>query len=350
MLLPEVVGFKLTGKLPEGATATDLVLTVTQMLRKHGVVGQVRRVLRRRRRNLSLADRATIANMAPEYGATMGFFPVDDETLPSCERTGRSEEQIELVEAYCKAQGLFCDAGAPQARVLRRRSSARPGDGRAEPRRPEAPAGPRRAARRAGELPQTSLRAPRRSRTAASASPASRRRGHRRDRRTASTSNRSATAPCDRRDHLVHEHVNPSVMLAAGLLARKAAHAASARKPWVKTSLAPGSRVVTDYLQKAGLIERSSARLPRRRLRLHDLHRQLGPLPDVGPHRDRGTATSWPPCSRQPQLRGPRQSRREGQLPRLAAAGRRLRARGHRRHRPRQGPARHGHQTASRSS
>ena len=119
MLIPQVVGFKLTGKLPEGATATDLVLTVTQMLRKQGVVGKFVEFFGDGLQHLPLADRATIANMAPEYGATCGIFPIDAETLTYLRLSGRSEEQIALVEAYAKAQGLWHDADTPHADLLR---------------------------------------------------------------------------------------------------------------------------------------------------------------------------------------------------------------------------------------
>ena len=144
MLIPEVVGFKLHGRLPPGATATDLVLTVTEMLRKKKVVGKFVEFYGAGLSSLSLADRATIANMAPEYGATMGFFPVDAETLKYLRFTGRDEAQVQLVEAYCKAQGLFRTDDTPDPVFtdtieldLRTR--------RAEPRRPEAPAGSRAA-------------------------------------------------------------------------------------------------------------------------------------------------------------------------------------------------------------
>jgi aconitate hydratase len=113
MLIPDVVGFRMTGALPAGATATDLVLTVTQMLRKHGVVEKFVEFFGPGLRALSVADRATIANMAPEYGATIGYFPVDEKTLEYLRLTGRSDEQIALVEAYSRAQGLFADAAAP---------------------------------------------------------------------------------------------------------------------------------------------------------------------------------------------------------------------------------------------
>ena len=141
MLTPQVVGFKLVGELPAGATATDLVLTVTQMLRKHGVVGEVRRVLRPRPEPVSaLADRATIANMAPEYGATMGFFPVDARTLDYLRLSGRRAEQVALVEAYCKEQGLFRTDDDARSGVQR--------DAEPRPRRPSSRAWPARSGRR----------------------------------------------------------------------------------------------------------------------------------------------------------------------------------------------------------
>ena len=150
MLIPEVVGFKLTGKLREGATATDLVLTVTQMLRKKGVVDKFVEFYGPGLDELSLADRATIANMAPEYGATCGFFPIDAETIRYLKATGRSAARVALVEAYAKAQGLWRTAKTPDPAV-HRHARARPRHGRAQPRRPEAAAGPRAAvARRRG--------------------------------------------------------------------------------------------------------------------------------------------------------------------------------------------------------
>ena len=144
MLIPEVVGFKLHGKLPPGATATDLVLTVTEMLRKKKVVGKFVEFYGTGLSSLPLADRATIANMAPEYGATMGFFPVDEETLKYLRFSGRPEHHVKLVEAYTKEQGLFRTDSHAGSRV-HRHAGARPWDGRAEPRRPEASAGSRAA-------------------------------------------------------------------------------------------------------------------------------------------------------------------------------------------------------------
>ena len=151
MLVPQVVGFRLTGKLREGTTATDLVLTVTEMLRKLGVVGKFVEFYGPGIAELPLADRATIANMAPEYGATCGIFPVDDETLKYLRLTGRSEEQIALVEAYYREQGLFHTRQCARSRVLRH-AVARSRNGRTLRRRPEAPAGSRAAARNTGEL------------------------------------------------------------------------------------------------------------------------------------------------------------------------------------------------------
>ena len=144
MLIPQVVGFKLHGQLREGATATDLVLTVTQMLRKKGVVGKFVEFYGPGIAALALPDRATIANMAPEYGATMGFFPVDEETLAYLRFTGRDQTQVELVEAYCKEQGLFRTAGTAEPDVLRH-ARARPRHRRAVAGRPEAAAGSRAA-------------------------------------------------------------------------------------------------------------------------------------------------------------------------------------------------------------
>ena len=158
MLIPQVVGFKLTGKLPEGATATDLVLTVTQMLRKHGVVGKFVEFFGDGLQHLPLADRATIANMAPEYGATCGIFPIDAESLTYLRLSGRSEAQIALVEAYAKAQGLWHDAGHAASHLLRH-AGTRPGRGEALAGRSQAPAGSRAAGGHAGRIsPTTSAR------------------------------------------------------------------------------------------------------------------------------------------------------------------------------------------------
>jgi aconitate hydratase len=249
MLLPEVVGMELTGALPEGATATDLVLTVTQLLRKHGVVGKFVEFYGSGITAMSLADRATIANMAPEYGATMGFFPVDQETCRFLERSGRKPEHVALVEAYCKAQGLFWTADAPvpefTSTLSLDLSTIVPS--LAGPKRPQDRVALSAMKSEFGKslgkepkdrgfgLPQEQFAA-----TALVEDSNAQSIGH-------GAVVIAAITSCTNTS-------NPSVMLAAGLLAQKAAARGLTRKPWVKTSLAPGSRVVTDYLQKAGLM------------------------------------------------------------------------------------------------
>ena len=366
MLIPEVVGFRLKGRLPEGATATDLVLTVTEMLRKKGVVGKFVEFFGAGLADLPLADRATIANMAPEYGATCGIFPVDAETLRYLRFTGRPEALVQLVEAYTKEQGLFHtadDAGGG----LFGHAGAGPGHGRAEPGRPEAAAGPRaagrreevvrrRAARPAGKAKAKSANgdvdgpSPRRSAKARPSQPAALTRltpaGTRRPRTcsTAPWSSRPSPAAPTRR--------NPSVMMAAGLLAKKAVEKGLQTKPWVKTSLAPGSKVVTDYLIEAGLMRSLE------QLRFHLVGYgcttcigNSGPLPEAVSQGDRRRRPRrGGRAERQPQLRGPRPSRSAGQLPGLAAAGRRLRPGRPRGHRPAQRAARRRARTASRST
>jgi aconitate hydratase len=287
MLVPQVVGYKLTGKLREGATATDLVLTVTQALRKLGVVGKFVEFYGPGIAELPLADRATISNMAPEYGATCGIFPVDAETLRYLRLTGRSEEQIALVEAYYKEQGLFHTSGAAEAEYTQ---TLELDLGAVEP----SVAGPKRPQDRvllkdaavsfAQQLP--SLLAPTAkplgTRTAAAWEPravadtalaiAAE------DNEGPATSSAEANSPLrvtttvkerfnvDPDKYLDHGSVviaaitsctntsNPSVMVAAGILAKKAVEKGLTVPPWVKTSLAPGSRVVTDYYQKSGLL------------------------------------------------------------------------------------------------
>jgi aconitate hydratase len=286
MLVPQVVGYKLTGKLREGATATDLVLTVTQALRKLGVVGKFVEFYGPGIGNLPLADRATIANMAPEYGATCGIFPVDAETLRYLRLTGRSDEQIALVEAYYKEQGLFHTASSPEAEYTQ---TLELDLGAVEP----SVAGPKRpqdrvllkdtAASFAQQLPAllAPTAKPLGSRTAAAwervsitdAALAEENEGS----STASQADRSfrtgsVTTTVKERfnvdpdKYLDHGSVviaaitsctntsNPSVMIAAGILAKKAVEKGLCVPPWVKTSLAPGSRVVTDYYERAGLL------------------------------------------------------------------------------------------------
>ncbi|MHC2117216.1 aconitate hydratase AcnA [Stenotrophomonas geniculata] len=267
MLIPQVVGFKLTGKLPEGATATDLVLTVTQMLRKLGVVGKFVEFYGDGLQHLPLADRATIGNMAPEYGATCGIFPIDNESLTYLRLSGRSEEQIALVEAYAKAQGLWHDVNSPHAQYS---TTLELDMGTVKP----SLAGPKRPQDRVLlEDVQKNYREALVGMTA------------NRDKRSDDVSSfvnegggaavgneQLAKGFADieiegRKVRLKDGAVviaaitsctntsNPAVMIGAGLLARNAAAKGLNRQPWVKTSLGPGSRVVTDYLEKAGVLK-----------------------------------------------------------------------------------------------
>ena len=308
MLIPQVIGFRLTGRLPEGSTATDLVLTVTEMLRKKGVVGKFVEFFGEGLQNLALADRATIGNMSPEFGATCAIFPVDDESLRYLRLTGRPEDQVQLVEDYFKAQGLFHIPGAPEAEYT---DTLTLDLATVEP----SIAGPKRPQDRlklsdarvnftktfASQIsPQEGLV----SRVigavlGATATPATR---ATEAAAAAASQASSATAVLENPSdvgvpedaHVDHASVviaaitsctntsNPSVMLAAGLLAKKAVERGLKSKPWVKTSLAPGSRVVTDMYERAGLMPY-----------LKDLHFHVvgygcmtcignsGPLPDV---------------------------------------------------------------------
>ena len=268
MLVPQVVGFKLSGALPEGATATDLVLTVTEMLRKKKVVGKFVEFYGTGLSSLPLADRATIANMAPEYGATMGFFPTDDETLKYLRLSGRPDEHVALVEAYTKAQGLFRTDATPDPLFS---DSLELDLGIVEP----SLAGPKRPQDRVPlSKAKTMYRDALRGELAKLGAPAAAAQAQ------GAASGAVATADDDQSAQeaikveyegqtftLRHGAVviaaitsctntsNPSVMLAAGLLARNAVRKGLQRKPWVKTSLAPGSKVVTDYLRQAGLQE-----------------------------------------------------------------------------------------------
>jgi len=242
MLTPEVVGFELSGQLPEGSTATDLVLTVTQMLRAHGVVGKFVEFHGEGLDSMSLADRATLANMAPEYGATMGFFPVDGETLRYLERTGRPSEMIDLVERYTKEQGLFRTPESPTPRFSSNLTldMATVVSSLAGPKRPQdritledMKAQWHKDLAETFEKPEPSPAIPV---TLNGDTPSI----------TDGVVVIAAITSCTNTS-------NPSVMIAAGLLARNAVDKGLCRKPWVKTSLAPGSRVVTDYLDQAGL-------------------------------------------------------------------------------------------------
>jgi aconitate hydratase len=246
MLIPQVVGMKLSGALPEGATATDLVLTVTEMLRKKGVVGKFVEFFGDGLAQLPLADRATIANMAPEYGATCGIFPVDAETLRYLRFSGRSESQVKLVEAYFKAQGMFHAPGAPEAQYsdVLTLDLATVVPSLAGPTRPQD--------RVRLDQSKPSFHSSLEKMLAKSPKP--------------SAADAHAHASMDGHDvELRHGSVviaaitsctntsNPSVLVAAGLLAKKAVEKGLTSKPWVKTSLAPGSKVVTEYLARAGL-------------------------------------------------------------------------------------------------
>ncbi len=242
ILIPQVVGFKLIGELTEGATATDLVLTVTQMLRKKGVVGKFVEYFGSGLESLTLADRATIANMSPEYGATVGFFPVDDRTLEYLRSTGRGPHQVDLVEAYTKEQGLFRTYQCPDPVFsdILELDLATVEPSLAGPKRPQDRIPLRDVKTAFGSLLQ--------------------------DLKVKGTKDETTIWHDNREFHLHNGAVviaaitsctntsNPSVMVAAGLLAKKAVERGLRTQPWVKASLAPGSKVVTDYLQESGLM------------------------------------------------------------------------------------------------
>ena len=374
MLIPRVVGFKLSGEQPEGTTATDLVLTITEMLRKHGVVGKFVEFYGPGVAAVPLANRATIGNMSPEYGSTCAIFPIDDETLdlPAAHRPRRdARSSWSRPTPRSRACGTTRTHEPDYSERLELDlSTVEPS--LAGPKRPQDRV-PLQAAKdgfravlgdyaRAdnGNSATRLRRSPSRR--------ATRRRSARRRQRRPTPEPRPASKPATSLDgetfEIDHGAVviaaitsctntsNPFVMVGAGLLAKKAVERGLTRKPWVKTSLAPGSKVVSDYYDKAGLdaVPRQ-ARLRPGRLRLHDLHRQLRPAHPGG---QQGDQRQRPGCGlgavRQPQLRGPDQPRREDELPRVAAAGRRLRPRRHDGHRPAHRPARHGHATATTSS
>ncbi|TWT45922.1 Aconitate hydratase precursor [Phycisphaerae bacterium RAS1] len=249
MLIPEVVGFRLTGKLREGATATDLVLRVTEMLRKKGVVDKFVEFFGDGLSSMSVADRATIANMAPEYGATCGYFPVDQRTLEFLRFTGRAAEEVDLVERYCKEQGVFRTDATPDPEYSDKLELdlATVEPSLAGPKRPQ---------------DRVALSAMKQSFNAALRAPVASRGFDLKDTdlsRTADVRTNGSTSTLKHGSVVIAAITsctntsNPSVMLAAGLVARKAAARGLKAKPWVKTSLAPGSRVVTDYLDRAGL-------------------------------------------------------------------------------------------------
>ena len=245
MLIPQVVGFKLTGALPEGATATDLVLTVVEMLRQHGVVGKFVEFFGEGLEHLSLADRATIANMAPEYGATCGIFPIDTETLTYLRLTGRDAQQVDLVETYAREQGMFHEPGQPDAVyssvVELDISTVVPS--LAGPKRPQ----DRVALSDSKREFETALKSLKEERHTQSKPVTAHIDGEKVPMQDGNVVIASITS-CTNTS-------NPSVMIAAGLVARKAHERGLKVKPWVKTSLAPGSRVVTEYLQQAELMD-----------------------------------------------------------------------------------------------
>ncbi len=242
MLIPEVVGFKLTGKLPEGATATDLVLTVTQMLRKRGVVGKFVEFYGPGIDNLSLEDQATIANMAPEYGATCGFFPISQETINFLSSTGRLAERVALVEAYAKAQGFWrADMKDPVFTDTLELELSKVEPSIAGPKRPQDRIVLKDAADNFAICMDKEFMRLDKAHVRAKVEGEEYTIGH-------GDVVIAAITSCTNTS-------NPSVLIAAGLLARNARKRGLTSKPWVKTSLAPGSQVVTDYLGKAGLTE-----------------------------------------------------------------------------------------------
>ncbi len=354
MLIPRVVGFKLTGEIPAGATATDVVLTITEMLRKHGVVGKFVEFYGEGVAAVPLANRATIGNMSPEFGSTCAIFPIDDVTLDYLRLTGRSEEQVALVEAYAKEQGLWHDPSTeaefseyleldlstvvpsiagpkrPQDRIALTDAKqafrevlpdyAEDGHVRDDQRRQLPGQRPVRARQRQGGR-RLRARALRRRRPAVEPGHGLARRPGGRDRPRRGR---------DRLDHLLHQHLQPvGDGRRAALLAKKAVEKGLQRKPWVKTSLAPGCKVVTNYYDKAGLTPYLE------KLGFHLVGYgcttcigNSGPLPDeVSAAVQRERPRRGLGAVRQPQLRGPDQPGREDELPGLAAAGHRVRAR-----------------------
>ncbi|MDE3215832.1 MAG: aconitate hydratase AcnA [Gemmatimonadota bacterium] len=268
MLIPEVVGFKLHGKLPAGATATDLVLTCTEMLRKKKVVGKFVEFYGAGLSSLSLADRATIANMAPEYGATMGFFPCDAETLKYLRLTGRSEHHVQLVEAYARAQGLFRtdDTADPVFTDTLELDLATVEPSLAGPKRPQDRVPLAKSRAMYADAFKAEMERLAAARPAANGDTAAAK--SRMDAEGAAQAHEGVECTHDGQQFRLRNGAvviaaitsctntsNPSVMIAAGMLARNAVKRGLRTKPWVKTSLAPGSKVVTDYYKQAGLTE-----------------------------------------------------------------------------------------------
>ncbi len=327
MLIPDVIGFRLSGVLIEGATATDLVLAVVQMLREKGVVGKFVEFYGPGLDHLPLADRATIANMAPEYGATCGIFPIDDETLKYMQLTGRPAERIALVEAYARAQGMFREADSPEA-TYTDTLELDLGDvvpSISGPKRPQdrialtdaKAAFERELDKMLGELGGADGAT-----AVAPAAAVTVREGARTYEMTHGAVVIAAITSCTNTS-------NPSVMLGAGLVAKKAAERGLQVKPWVKTSLAPGSMVVTEYLRSAGLIPYLE------RLGFHNVGYgcttcigNSGPLPaHISKAGGRGRPRRLLGALGQPEFRGPRARRGAHELSGLPAPGGRLRHR-----------------------
>ncbi len=284
MLIPEVVGVRLSGKLRPGATATDLVLTVTQLLRKKGVVGKFVEYCGPGLSSLAVADRATLANMSPEYGATLGFFPIDGQTLDYLRLSGRSEEHLRLIEAYAKEQGLFRIDGAPDPIFsdLLELDLASVEPSLAGPRRPQdriSLASAKSEFRRelVKEVKNHGVADPKVIERFVAEGAPNRAASHEplKDSDIGELGRKVEAQSAEGKFTLTHGSLviaaitsctntsNPSVMIGAGLLAKKAVERGLTAKPWVKTSLAPGSKVVSDYLKRAGLIE------PLEKLRFH---------------------------------------------------------------------------------
>ena len=374
MLIPQVIGFRLSGELHEGATATDLVLTVTEMLRRHGVVGKFVEFYGAGLANLPLADRATIGNMSPEFGSTCAIFPIDAETIDYLRFSGRPPELIELVEAYAREQGLWHDEDSEEPTFTETLeldlSEVVPSI--AGPKRPqdrvsltESKAAFRMALE--GFLPEDSVEDEAIGESFPASDPVSTHHangvGHEPEGSTGGAQvaeRESSQSPVTLADgtetELDHGHVviaaitsctntsNPSVMLGAGILARNAVQRGLKVKPWVKTSLAPGieGRHRVPRPCRAHRVPRGP-RLPPRRLRVYDVHREqrTAARGDLRRRRRRGPGRRERP-QREPQLRGTDQPGREDELPRLAAAVRRLRARRDDGHRPLRRAARRG--------
>src|SRR6185436_12828359 len=260
----QVLGVRLTGALPKGATATDLVLTITELLRKQGVVGKFVEFFGEGLKHLTIADRATLGNMCPEYGATVAIFPIDEMTLDYLRLTGRDQSRVELVETYAKAQGLFRTAGGPDAiyseTIELDLDTIEPS--LAGPKRPQDRVTLRKA-KAAFHTALPTMQVPAKPFKGASAAEGGARQGVASS--TASVAQSGVAVADPALDELDHGAVviaaitsctntsNPSVMVGAALLAKKAVEKGLTRKPWVKTTLAPGSKVVSDYYERAGL-------------------------------------------------------------------------------------------------